>query len=137
MEKIYSRKRIKLPKLKKNEFLFNKNVSQKDFNNKKIMIFKIIIIIFISVNLFIFSLKQLEPIINSECRGIAKSIAIKVTNEQTSNVMANYKYDDLCIIEKDSNGNIKLIKSNVILVNEIISKICLKVQEEVNTKRGK
>lgn len=46
--------------------------------------------------------------------------------------MANYKYQDLCSIEKDENGNIRMIKSNIIPVNEITSDIAVKIQDELN-----
>ena len=51
--------------------------------------------------------------------------------------MAKYKYDDLCSITKDTNGNITMISANIIPINEIISDIAVKIQEELNkTENG-
>lgn len=35
---------------------------------------------------------------------------------------------------KDESGNIKMIKSNVIPINEIISDVAVKIQEEIDDK---
>ena len=50
--------------------------------------------------------------------------------------MKDHTYDELFTIEKDNNGNIIMIKSNIVKINEIISEIPNKIQEEIN-KRGK
>ena len=46
--------------------------------------------------------------------------------------MKDYKYEDLCTIVKDDAENIKMIKSNIIPVNQITSDVALKIQEELN-----
>lgn len=48
--------------------------------------------------------------------------------------MAKHTYDELFSIEKDESGNIKMIKSNVIPINEIISDVAVKIQEEIDDK---
>lgn len=126
MDKIYSRKRIKLPKVKFN----NKNLGE--FNSKNAKRIKIVFIVVIAVFVAILIIKAIEPVINKQSIVVAKSIATKISNEQATAVMANYKYQDLCSIEKDENGNIKMIKSNIIPVNEIISDIAVKIQDELN-----
>ena len=45
--------------------------------------------------------------------------------------MAKYTYEDLINVIKDENGNIKMIGTNIISVNEIISDIPIKIQEEL------
>jgi len=124
MDKIYSRKRIILPKI--NRTFFNKK-SKKD--GKIIRIFTIIFIAVITANIII---KSINPIIEKNCETIAKGVATKVSNEQATIVMSKYKYDDLCNISKDSNGNITMISANIITVNEIISDVAVKIQEELN-----
>ena len=47
--------------------------------------------------------------------------------------MRTYSYQDLFTVEKDSNGNISMIKSNVFPINEIISSIPLQIQERINS----
>ena len=118
MDKIYSRRRIKIPNIRKN--IENKKM-------KKIIILFTIFIIGIITAKFILS--AIIPIVNKECRDICKIIATKVSNEQATKVMNNYKYDDMTVITKDSKGNIAMISANMITVNEITSDIAIKIQE--------
>lgn len=113
MDKIYSRKRL------------NFNV-----DNKINKIFKIIVIITISIITASITIKSIIPIMDRQCKNIAKSIATKISNEQATLVMSKYNYSDICNIEKDSNGNITMISANVITINEIISDIPIKIQQE-------
>lgn len=125
MDKIYSRKRIDIKKISN---YFNKE--QKDREYSKLLSITIIFVIaIITANMMV---KAINPIINKQCEVVAKSIATKISNEQATNVMKNYKYEDLCSITKDINGNITLISANVIPVNEIISDVAIKIQDELN-----
>ncbi len=138
MDKIYSRWRIQLPTVK--GFLIKNNIgeyqgkinvekldNQKNFR-KIIRILVVLTIAFIVVD---FSLKAIEPIIDAQCVNMAKGIATKISNEQATVVMANYEYADLMKITKDENGNIKLLSSNIIVINQIISEIPLLIQKEL------
>ena len=135
MDKIYSRKRIKLPKIKfdtKDDLKKIDSRNNNDFFLKSKKITRIFFIIIIAFFVFFNILKQIEPIIEKECINKAKSIATIVSNNQASIIMGKYKYDDLCNIVKDDSQNIKLIKSNIVIVNEIISKVALGIQNELN-----
>ena len=121
MPKIYSRNRIKVPNL-----IINIK------NNKKIIFIAIfILVILITVRIV---LKAVNPIFETLCEDKAKSIATLISNEQATIVMGEHSYDELFTIEKDSNGNITMIKSNVIPINEIISDVAIKIQEEINAQ---
>ena len=124
MDKIYSRRRINFPKIPKK--IKNKNKKLKS------IIIKMITIIIIAMLTAYLIIKAITPIIDKSCLNLAKSMATKITNEQTTFAMTNYKYDDLCTITKDNNGNIILISANVIPINEIISNITLRIQNELN-----
>ena len=50
-------------------------------------------------------IKAISPIIDKNCSNIAKSIATKIANEQTTFTMSHYQYEDLCTVTKDSKGN--------------------------------
>lgn len=113
MDKIYSRKRL------------NFNV-----DNKMNKIFKILFIVIISITTASITIKSIIPIMDKQCKNIAKSIATKISNEQATLVMSRYNYSDICKVEKDSNGNITMISANVITINEIISDIPIKIQQE-------
>lgn len=123
MSKIYSRPRIRIPKMK----------ISKEKANKIITIIMVITIAFSVVKL---GLDAVLPMFDTLCENRAKSIATMVSNEQATNVMKKYTYDELFSIEKDANGNIAMIKSNIIPINEIISDVANKIQENMNN-RGK
>ncbi len=124
MYKIYSRRRIKIPKI-----LITKNAKA-----KKMTTLIVILIIAFATSKFI--LDAIFPIFDSLCENRAKSIATVISNEQATLVMKNHNYDELYTIEKDKEGNITMIKSNVVYINEIISDIANKIQQEIN-ERGK
>ena len=77
-------------------------------------------------------ISSINPIFEALCSKEAKSIATLISNEEATNVMKNYNYDDMIFIEKDSNGNIAMVKSNVITLNEIISDVAIKIQNRFN-----
>ena len=81
-------------------------------------------------------LDAISPIFNALCEDKAKSIATIISNNEATNVMKDHTYDELFTIEKDNDGNITMIKSNVIQINEIISDVAVKIQNSIN-ERGK
>ena len=119
MDKIYSRAKIKIPN----------GINKK--KKKVIVIFIILLIAFSTIKII---LDAISPIFDTLCENKAKSIATKVSNEQATKVMEEHTYDELFSIEKDNNGNITMIKSNVIPINEIISDVAIKIQNEINNQ---
>lgn len=119
MDKIYSRAKIKIP--------YGINRKKK----KTIVIFIILLIAFSTIKI---TLDAISPIFDTLCENEAKSIATKISNEQATEVMKEHTYDELFSIEKDNNGNIAMIKSNVIPMNEIISDVAIKIQNEINNQ---
>ena len=124
MSKIYSRPRIRLPK-----FLITKGSNPNKQKSLKILFIIIIAIITVKI-----SLDAVLPIVEELCEDKAKSIATIVANEQATVVMSNYKYEDMFTIEKDNNGNITMVKSNINAINEIISDVAVKIQNEIDNK---
>ena len=118
MDKIYSRKRIKLPRLR-----------HKKKNKIKTGIFFIMAGIFIAVGSFCFSA---YPLLVSSCKTAAGSRATHIVNEEVKSVMENYNYNDLIEIEKDSSGNVVLMKSNTVLINKITSEITTNIQKKID-----
>lgn len=127
MHKIYSRPRIRIPKI-----IIQSGKRMQTEKAKKMMILLIILIIAFSTVKLI--LDAVLPIFDTLCENRAKSIATMISNEQATNVMREHSYDELFTIEKDNNGNITMIRSNVIPINEIISDVANKIQEEINNK---
>lgn len=119
MYKIYSRPRIKLPRIK--------NTKAK----KMTILIVILIIAFFTAKIM---LDAVFPIFDNLCENRAESIATIISNEQASKIIKKHTYDELYTIEKDSSGNITMIKSNVIVFNEIISDIANEIQKQINTQ---
>ena len=120
MYKIYSRHRIVLPK---------------KLNSKKgKRMLKIIIIFIIAFTVAKLILDSILPVFDKLCEEKAMSIATIISNNKATEVMAEHSYDELFTIEKDNNGNITMIKSNVIPINEIISDVAVRIQEELEKR---
>lgn len=129
MYKIYSRPRIRIP----NTVVNGRKKLNSPKAKKMITIFLILLIAFSTVKMI---LDAVYPIFDTLCETRAKSIATIISNEQATNVMRRYSYNDMFMVEKDTDNNITMIKSNVITINEIISDVAIKVQEELD-HRGK
>lgn len=128
MSKIYSRPRIKIPKI----ILNNRNINFSKEKNEKVA--KIIIILIIAFSTVKIVLDAVYPIFDTLCENRAKSIATIISNEEATNVMKEHSYDEMFTIEKDSNNNITMIKSNIISINEIISDVAIKIQERLDAR---
>lgn len=127
MHKIYSRPRIRIPKV---VIQSGKKIQSKKAKKMTTTII-VLVIAFSTVKIV---LDSILPIFDVLCENRAKSIATIVSNEQATNVMREHTYDDIFSIEKDNDGNITMIKSNVIPINEIISDVANKIQEDLNAK---
>ena len=127
MYKIYSRSRIRLP----NIFFKIKEKFKKKKNRRLFKLIVILLIAFITMKIII---NAIMPIFNKLCADKAKSIATIISNNEATNVMSRYTYDDLFLIEKDTSGNITMIRSNMITINEIISDVAVKIQEQLEDK---
>lgn len=111
--------------------LYN-NSKQPQDKKHKLKIVKITCIISIAIITASVMVRSISPILDKQCINMAKAIATKVSNQQATVVMSKYKYEDLCTVTKDTSGNITMISANVIPVNEIISDVAIKIQEELN-----
>lgn len=129
LHKIYSRPRIKIP----NKIRYtNKKLQTKKAKTMS----KVIIILIIAFSTVKLVLDAVLPIFDTLCENRAKSIATMISNEQATNVMREHSYDELFTIEKDNEGNITMIRTNIISINEIISDVAVKIQNEIDN-RGK
>lgn len=128
MYKIYSRKRIRLPQI-------NIDLKSRNTNSRYIKkTVKIIIILIVAFSTFNLILQSVNPVFEAICEDEAKSIATIIANEEATNVMREHTYDELFSIEKDNDGNITMIKSNIFPINEIISDVAVKIQKKINEK---
>lgn len=113
-DKLYSRWRIKLPKLR-------------ELKSVKAVLLIMFFSIVVSIAMF---LKSAYPVFKSSCETAASSKGNKIINDEVNKVMQNYTYNDLITIDKDINGKISLIEANSIAINEITSQINLNIQKE-------
>lgn len=127
MDKIYTRRRIRLPKIKYACFS-NGN----DRKNRKLAI-DLVIILIVAITTLCIIITSITPIIDRVCRDVAKGKATIVSNNMATEVMAKYDYDDLININKDKSGNITMIQSNIKTINEITSDVAVKIQEGLVT----
>lgn len=124
MDKIYTRNKLRLPKLS------SKFHSPKEKQNYRKLI-KFIVVLVIAFTFAYLAIQSINPIIEKQCKNMAKSIATKISNDEATKVMANYEYEDMLNITKDEQGNVKMVETNIITVNEIISDIPIRIQNEL------
>ena len=122
--KIYSRKR----------FCSNSggNPRKKRLRRKLKKIMPILIIMIISFSIFLIIWNSVNPIFETLCKDEAKSIATKITNEETTLIMKQYNYDDFFTIQRDEDDNIKMVSANILNINEVTSNIAINIQKSLN-----
>ncbi len=123
MDKIYSRFRI--PRI----------VSTKKIDRHKKFLIILMIVIIIAYFSAVKIIDGITPFIERQSRVLARSAAATISNNATKEKTEGISYQDLCSVEKDEDGNVKLIKLDVITINQLCSSIALQVQEELS-KQG-
>lgn len=115
MESIYSRKKVKLPK-------------------KYVNIITIIVVALLTV---FFLIKTITPVFNNLCQSEAKATATKIVNDTIDDVMENYTYTDLVVINKDNDGKINSIHADTATLNKIVSNIATNIQKNIDSQENK
>ena len=93
--------------------------------------FSLILILAISLITFFTVINSISPIIDRVCKDAAKAKATIVSNNMATEVMKKYTYSDMVNIYKDERGNVTMLQSNIITINEITSDVAVKIQEEL------
>lgn len=119
MDKIYSRKTIRLPKLKGD-------------GNKIKKLYFVILMLFISIITGYKALQAVDPIFEALCNDKAQNIATEITNMKSSEVLSKYNYQDTVKIIQSEDGRNSMLKTDIVMLNQIISDITLAIQEELN-----
>ena len=108
-----------------------RRVNGKNNNNRKrlkrrykALIFFAVLIVFAAVALKYFE-TRMRPIITSMAEAHARSIGSKVVSEAISEEIEanNISYDDLISFEKDENGRVAALKTDIIMVNRLKSRL--------------
>ena len=92
MEKIFSRRRIRLPKVEK--LVYKENTERKT---------KILMILIIAIMSAITIISRFNPVFNSICSNKAKSLATEIINQKSNDTFKNVNYEGLVDIVKDEN----------------------------------
>ena len=121
MDKIYSRNRIKLPKLKIIK-LDNKKL-------RKIYFTALILIITITTGYSV--LKSIDPIFEGLCISKAQGIATDITNRKSSEVVGRYNYQETVKLIKSDDGKNSILKTDIVMLNKIVSDIAIEIQNEL------
>ena len=85
MDKIYSRRKIKLPKIK--------TIKTQNKRIKKIY-FTVLILIVATLTVYKI-MESIDPIFEGLCISKAQGIATEITNTKSSEVLAKYNYKDM------------------------------------------
>lgn len=123
MDKIYSRFRVI-------------NLKRMDLKPAKKLFIMTVIMLIMAYTTALTIINSINPSIERQSRVIAKRNAEKFSNEACQEVIKNIKYEDLCSIQKDKDGNITLMNMNVINVNRVCSDIAIKLQNKLNEAEG-
>lgn len=116
MDKIYSRKRIKI------------FYSDKKTIKKKVIFILIIITATVTI---IASLKSIDPIFENLCKEKAMQISTKILNTESTKVMHKYDYKDLVSITKNEKDNTSILKTDVKTLNDIASDIAIEINNKL------
>lgn len=132
MSKIYSRKRFIL----KPRFGIGKPTKMPK-NPKKILIIKrktlkIVVVLVVAIIVYNTIMNYIDPVFETLCEDKAKSIATIISNQESTKIMNQYQYEELYTIEKDEAGNVMIIKSNVVPINNMISDLTESMQNRFN-----
>jgi len=112
----------------------NRRKNRKIFKTKtKILIFLTAVIVFTAVILK-YSETRVRPIITSMAEAHARSIGSKVVSDAINEEIEakNITYDDLISFEKGENGKITALKTDIILVNRIKSRLSVVILDKLS-----
>ncbi len=118
MDSIYSRKRIKIPKI---QGFYTDNKNAKKF-------FSIFIIILIAVFTFYTIFRSISPIFEGLCIERARQLGTYIMNNASNMVLDNIDYKNIVSIEENE-GN-KVLKTDVVVINKIASDIALEAEKQ-------
>ena len=101
----------------------------KKINNRKIFLIKLIVILVTITFIFQAMTDLVEGTLHSLCEAKVESIGITVSNKAIDDVMDGIQYEDLIKFDKDAEGKIIALKSDVVEMNNISSEIATKIQK--------
>ena len=91
-----------------------------------------IIVVLIAVAVYRLVMGYIHPVFETLCEEKVKSIATIISNQESTKAMNKYQYEELYTIEKDEDGNVMIIKSNIVPINNMISDLAEGIQNRFN-----
>lgn len=122
MDKIYSRPRIRFPKV----FYSGKN----NKNHEKLV--KIVLILTIAILVMINILNAIDPIFESACVDVVNGLITVEISKITSANIDKYQENEIITIKQDEYGNVQLLQVNSRPLNNMISDITKDIQSSIN-----
>ena len=116
MDKIYSRKRIRVPKIK--------ILKVKKLNQNKV---RLLIIIIIAIFTFYMMMKAIGPIFEASCQQKVTSVATNIINVKSGEILEQYQDEEMVSIIKGENDRNTVI-TNVAVINKIVSDISVAIE---------
>lgn len=130
--KIYSRKRFIIGF--KNAPNAN-NLEKRNYEKKRKIIKMVIIINVLLIVLAVIIQKvfcYFEPVFKMRCEEKINSMVVLITNQQSTNIMNKYQYEELYTIEKNMDNDMMIIRSNVVVINNMISELKKNIQIDLD-----
>lgn len=122
MDKIYSRRKIRLPKVKV--------IKSENKKTRKICFTVLILVVAIVTGYNI--LKGVDPIFEGLCIEKAQSIATDITNRKASDILAQYDYQNTVQMIRSDDGKNSILKTDIVTINKIASDIAIAIQNEID-----
>ena len=119
MDKIYSRTRLKIP-----------NFKNTMHNKQKRKLYTFLAIWIIAIVVLVSSINFVSEPFEKLCIVETKKIGTLILNDVSTKVLRNVDYNDLVIVSKNTEDEITMAKSNVILINILASDIAYKIEQE-------
>lgn len=100
----------------------------------KIKIICVLLVILIFFNLFLYKLDTaISPTITNVAKAEIRKKTVEIINKAImEEYNRNFNYDEVIKIEKDSDGNIIMLKADTLKMNKIACEIAIKAQAELN-----
>ena len=111
----------------------NQNNQRKFKKRYKFLIFLLFLIISLLGSLK-YAEFRLQPIVKSMAVGTARSIGARVISESINEEIdaTNISYNDLISFEKDNSGNIAALKTDIIMINRLKSKLSVVILNKLS-----
>lgn len=134
MSKIYSRKRFILKP--RNKSVSKPGLGPHNRFRKTLIIkrktLKLLVVVTVAVIMYKMILSYIGPVFETLCEDKVKSISTIISNQESTKIMNKYQYEELYTIEKDEAGNVVIIRSNVVPINNMISDLTENIQNRFN-----